>query len=127
MVCAPLVLCAAVPNQERMGSTAGLLSAIVGGMSAHVANHEVQMAGLEALGHLARHGTAQCSAHSIGVWRMCACVEPPVLGWRVCLCAPVHDLVTIVRMRLGDRHVVGAHGVCAARVVRGRGEPGAHG
>ena len=48
----------------RMGSTAGLLSAIVGGMSAHVANVDVQRAGLEALWYLAWHGTTQCVVHT---------------------------------------------------------------
>ena len=112
MVCVPLVLCVAEPNQERMGSTAGLLSAIVGVMSARVEDADVQRAGLKALWELAEHGATQCGAHSVGVWRMCACVEQPVFGCRVCVCAPVHDLVTIVCMWLGDRHVVGVHGVC---------------
>ena len=78
----PLVLCAADSNQERMGSTAGLLSALVGGMSADEANADVQRAGLEALRQLLRHGTTQCSAKRRRVG-MCACVEQPVLGGRL--------------------------------------------
>ena len=86
VVCVPLVLCVAEASRERMGSTVGLLSAIVGGMSAHVANAALQGEGLGALMHLAGHGTTQCDAHSVGVWRMCACVEQPVWLPRVPLC-----------------------------------------
>ena len=86
MECVPLVLCAAEANRERMGSAAGLLSAIGGGMSAHVANADVQSEGLWALGELAQPCTTQCGAHSVHVRRMSACVEQSVWLPRVPLC-----------------------------------------
>ena len=58
----PVVMCAPDANQQRMGSTVGLLPAIVGGMSVHVEHVDVQRAGLEALQQLATHSTSQCGA-----------------------------------------------------------------
>ena len=54
-------------NRERIGSTEGVWSAVVAGLSAHVGSADVQRAGLAAL---------QTLAHNNGTWRVtvpCQC------------------------------------------------------